>query len=95
VYTDLTLPKNRIVIHPNDGFDLGLTNKNKQCVLYLNAHENMTPDNTSGIPGSIVLDNNCTLGTVSINIQTWKSMGKPHKAILACKGNNIFLITKV
>jgi hypothetical protein len=95
VYTDLSLPKNRIIIHPNDGFDLGLTNKNKSCIIYLNAQDDNLSQNNTGVPAFIVLDNNCTAGTMSINAKIWKDIGKPHKAILACKGNNFFLITKL
>jgi hypothetical protein len=93
VYTDLSLPKNRIVIHPNDGFDLGLTDKNKSCAIYLNTHDVSVMENQAYVHGSVVLDNNCHSGTININAQIWKNMGKPHYAVLACKGNSIFLIT--
>ncbi len=93
VYTDMTLPKNRVVIHPNDGFDLGLTHKTKSCALFLNARgKNEIEDNTY-VQGLLILDNNCSFGTVNINDKIWKAMGKPQKAVLACKGNSIFFIT--
>jgi hypothetical protein len=93
VFTDLSLPRNKIVIHPNDGFDLGLTNKSKSCALYLNTQEKGVVESNDYVPGSIILDNNCNLGTVNINAKIWKTLGKPQKAVLVCKGNSIFFVT--
>ena len=93
VYTDFSLPKNRIVIHPNDAFDLGLTDKNKSCAIYLNAQEKDVIDNKAYVHGYLVLDNKCHSGTININEKIWKNIGKPHNAVLACKGNSVFFIT--
>jgi len=93
VYADLSLPKNRIVIHPNDGFDLGLTDKSKLYSIYLNAQDRNAAASDAYVHGYIILDNNCNSGTVNINTKIWKNIGKPHKAVLACKGNSVFLIT--
>jgi hypothetical protein len=94
VFTDLSLPKNRIIIHPNDGFDLGLTGKHKLCALYLNSRDISVMEKQAYLHGCVVLDNSCHSGTVNINTKIWKSMGRPHNAVLACKGNSIFFITK-
>jgi hypothetical protein len=93
VYTDIGIPKNSVVIHPNDGFDLGLTNKTKSCALFLSARETGDFEKTPYVQGCIVLDNNCSSGTVNINDKIWKTIGKPQKAVLACKGNSVFFIT--
>ena len=92
VHTDFSLTKNKIVIHPNDAFDLGLTDQNKVCAIYLNVQDKNIIDNKAYVHGYLALDNNCHSGTVNINAKIWRNIGKPHKVVLASKGNSIFFI---
>ena len=59
--------ENEIIIHPNDGFDLGLMYTNKITKIFLDTLNNMSHANKDRfMNGYIKLENNCQLGSISI-----------------------------
>ncbi|MFP4362851.1 MAG: hypothetical protein ACLFR1_03165 [Spirochaetia bacterium] len=83
IRTDVRFPINKVVIHPNDGYDLGLMNREYDVDLYFNAPLEAIKSN-SGKPlnGTIHLENECKLGTLEISKKLWEQIENPKKAVL-------------
>ena len=86
---------NNIVIHPNDGFDLGLMSLKYDAKIYAN----MTPEEVENgssdfIAGAIHLENNCKPGTIELNVKYWTKIGKPGKIVLYYDDGKLLLAEK-
>ena len=79
VQTELSLNEN-IVLHPNEGFDLGLMSSANPVKIFYNVTIdvfNKGEDNF--IKGSLLLENKCKHGTIKIGNKHWKKMVSPLK----------------
>ena len=85
VLADLSFPEKRVVINPNDGFDLGLMMSDTTVMLYYGkdpgtiTEEN---DTTKPIYGNIYQKNECALGSVELSSRSVESLGNPKKVRL-------------
>lgn len=83
VYGQTGQKSTQIVIHPNDGFDLGLMSLQYSANIYSNASvDEFKSGRTQSFPGSIILENNCRPGTIELGIKYWKELGKPDSVTL-------------
>jgi hypothetical protein len=84
--------KNNIIIHPNEGYDLGLINHSTPVKIYANtsidkfkiAEENISE-------GSVVLENSCKQGNVQLSKKFWNLIGKPQQVRLHYEDNKILI----
>ena len=80
VINDLSLKEYEVVVHPNDGYDLGLMDKHNYIKVFSrNTLEEFKKDDGRYMPGQLSLANECRIGTVIISSKHWKSLGKPKK----------------
>lgn len=66
----MQLPPNRLNIHPNEGFDLGL----------MTTHYCLEMEQVG--PVEVYLLNECPKETLQINYKVWEKLGKPGKVIM-------------
>jgi hypothetical protein len=93
VYTNNNQEENVIVIHPNDGLDIGLMNSIhtiKFSLRLLKDVDLMTTDWL--VDGSIILENNCKTGSIELSTKLWKNFGKPDNVMILKENNNIYLL---
>lgn len=76
VLGDLTFPEARIVINPNDGYDLGLMMTEAPARFHY-GNEGAEP-----IDGIVEQKNECTLGTVELSRKAVEKLGTPKRVRL-------------
>ena len=91
---DVSIQVNRVVINPNDGYDLGLLSTSYPVKI----HVGVSPgDFESGegykFDGSIEQANECKIGGIELNLGTLKQLGKPSSIKLYLDGNKLLLST--
>ena len=94
VMGDFSLARDTLVIHPNDGFDLGFMTKT--CAVKIvtgGTPADFAAGNATHVPGTVLLENACACGTMRMNLSWWKKMGSPGKVKLFCN-QDILLISK-
>lgn len=78
VLADFSFPEARIVINPNDGFDLGLMMSEAAALFYYGeSPATIEHSDTAPIKGTIIQKNECTIGTVEISLKAVERMGTP------------------
>lgn len=83
VINDLSLKEYEVLIHPNDGYDLGLLDKHNYIKIFsTDTIEEFKKEDGQHIPGQLALANECRIGTVIISPKHWNSLGKPKKVKL-------------
>ena len=94
VDTDIYL-KNNILIHPNDGFELGLMKTHYSVKIFANvtidAFNNEKDNFREGI---LLLNNQCKFGTIKLCAKYWRQIGMPKKIKLFYTENKV-LITNI
>ena len=77
-------PVNRMVIHPNTGFDLGFMQIKYVSKLYINSSiEDFKSDCAEYFcDADIMLLNECQADIVEISKKLWEKLGRPEKALL-------------
>ena len=83
VLADLSFPDKKVVINPNDGFDLGLMMTDATVQLYYGMNA-ATYDSADAGPiwGNIYQKNEGKLGTVELSAKMVEKMGSPKKVRL-------------
>ena len=67
-----------VIMHPNDGYDLGLMTSVNEVVLYRGcAVGDFTSSRGTSIDGRVFLKNECPVGTVELSLQTTEKLGRP------------------
>ncbi|MBI4977989.1 MAG: hypothetical protein HZC28_10915 [Spirochaetes bacterium] len=84
---------NHLVIHPNDGFDLGMMTKEHPVSLCTEIPLEHFLSGAEGhaVPARVELRNECPSRTLQINAKTWEKIGKPDSAVVLYDGSRIFL----
>ena len=92
VLGDFSMAEDTVVIHPNDGFDLGMMMTSYPIYLYRGAtFDEFTRGNGDKLSGKILLKNECRLGTVEMSTKSWEKMGKPKKVQLFYEEPNLLI----
>lgn len=91
VVTDLSLGSN-IVLHPNDGFDLGLLTYSRKIKLFLNTTiQEFNSESGEFKEGELLLENKCKHNQVIMSSKAWEKMGKPHKVKLFLNNDKLLI----
>lgn len=89
---DTGLVRNVLILHPNDGYDLGLIAINSTMKLCIGAtEEDFLSGKVSHSLASVRLENKCALSTLQMNAAWWNEIGKPRLIRLCCHENRILL----
>ncbi len=95
VLSDFSQKENIVVIHPNDGFDLGLMTTDYQVKIYANQTvKDFKSGSAEYLDGNILLENKCRLGTVELSKKLVEKVGEPKKVKLGFD-NGKLLITNL
>ncbi len=78
VLADISFPEKKIVINPNDGFDLGLMMSDATVQFYYD-HSPATVEQGDAKPiyGNIYQKNECKVGSVELSLKALERMGNP------------------
>lgn len=87
VTTDFKI-KDSIIIHPNDGYDIGLFN-NKYIKKIYTPGEKIFDNNY--IENEVILSNECKNGSIQISNNFWIKIGKPPKIKLSINEDKIYI----
>ena len=83
---------NEVVIHPNDGYELGLMQTNYPAQIYLNATQERFESGTGDyINGHILLKNECRTGTIELSQSQCARLGQPSRARLTCQDGKVLV----
>lgn len=89
---DFKQKKDVIVIHPNDGFDLGLmTTQYEVRIVMGETQEAFQKGSGKAVPGRLLLANDCPNGTIRLNLGQWQELGKPRELRLCCEEDKILV----
>jgi hypothetical protein len=91
VETDM-YTSNKVIIHPNDGYDLKLYSLTYQVKVFANCSSDEF-ENESGdfFEGEIILSNDQTPGKVKLQAKYWDKIGKPSNVILYYNSNKLLI----
>lgn len=91
VLTDLFL-EDDIVIHPNEGYDLGIISPTTPVKIFSNLTIEQFKDCSAGFfKGNLLLKNQCRIGTIHLGKKLWKRIGMPDKIKLINDNDKILI----
>ena len=92
VLGDFSMKDDILVVHPNDGFDLGLMITSYPVYIFFGCSlSEFEEGKGEKIGGKILLDNKCRVGTVEMSRRILEKLGKPKKVELFYKEPNILI----
>lgn len=92
VLGDFSMKDDILVIHPNDGFDLGLMQTSYSVYIFSGCTFAEFEDGTGNkVGGKILLENKCRSGTVEMGKRVWEKIGKPKKVELLYHETKVFI----
>jgi len=78
VLADYSFSENKIVLNPNDGFDLGLMTSEVTLLLYAGGDiDTLQDDGSEAYHARLYQKNECRLGTIEISLKTAEKLGNP------------------
>ena len=84
--------KNDIIIHPNEGYDLGLLSQTTPVKIFANTSVDVfKSEDENSIDGIVILKNDCRQGNIQLSKKYWNLIGKPEKVILYYENNKILI----
>ncbi len=90
---DIRLPRDVLVMHPNDGYDLGLLSSHNTLLVFLGGSlEDFEAGRGQSTKGSLHLKNDCALSTLHLNQVWWKELGKPGSVRLYCRSDRLLVM---
>ncbi len=93
VYANSTLEQNKLIINPNDGYDLGLLSRHNYVKIFpLGSEEQFSQENGEYVPGQLDLENSCQNSSVQVNPIYWEKMGKPKKLKLRYDNSKLLIV---
>lgn len=92
VLGDFSMPEDTLVIHPNDGFDLGLMMTSHPVYIYRGISlADFKEKNGDRSGGKILLKNECRMGAVELSSKVLERLGKPKKVQLYYDEPNLLI----
>ena len=92
VINDFMQRDDRIIVHPNDGFDLGIVTSFRAVDIYLGPKTKEEAHKAGGhLKGVILLESRCKQGTVEIGKRTWEQLGKPSSLVLLLEEDKLLV----
>lgn len=96
VRPSLSLAPDIIIIHPNEGYDLGLMQVEYSFPVYANCSaEEFNSGAKDPLEARICLKNDCLPGTIELNGRYWEKIGEPKKVKLLLNGGKMLILTLV
>jgi hypothetical protein len=92
VFVDNALTIGELVIHPNDGFDLGLITTQHPVSIYNDPPSEPAPRPRQA--GKIYLRNSCRSGTLQVSKKQWELMGREKSVTLFIKTDKLFIVSR-
>lgn len=84
--------KNEIILHPNEGYDLGLLSQSTPVKIFANTSFDIFEiAKEFYVEGTVVLENTCKQGNIQISKKYWNSIGKPGRVKLFYEKNKILI----
>ena len=81
-----------LLIHPNEGFDLGLMNTKTTTKIFANVPVDVfNTGDKDFISGNLVLSNNCNHYEIQMSHKYWKKIGSPNKVVLFFDDNKVLI----
>ena len=75
--------QNDVLIHPNEGFEMGLMNTAMAVKIFANVViEVFNAGDKEFLEGQLILSNDCTPGEIILSHKYWKKIGSPEKVTL-------------
>lgn len=91
---DSSFPLGKVVVHPNEGFDLGLMNTCYPVKVYLNIPlADFQQEKTEAMQGQIFLENTCRKAYAELSQKTWNKMGSPENVILIYENGKLLILS--
>ena len=86
------IPQGRVILHPNEGFDLGLMRVKHpvQLCTDIGVQEYLKGMNGTAEDLQVELLNDCPPQTLQLNQTHWKGMGSPPRAVVLLDGVRLF-----
>jgi len=92
VLADFTMSEDTLVIHPNDGFDLGMMTVSYPVYIYRGAtFQDFTEEKGDKISGKIHLKNECRMSTLELSKKSYEKLGQPKKVQLFYEEPNLLI----
>jgi len=92
VSVSANLGREHLVMHPNDGFDLGLLRVEHPVRLCLRPTlEDYLKGLDDGDPVNVALRNDCQNETLLIGARLYDQLGRPARAVVFFDGNRLFI----
>lgn len=87
------IPRNVLIMHPNDGFDIGMMTCSYQVewCTDVDARSFLTGSNGSMAPSRVDLLNECPHQQLQMNVYHGKDIGMAEKAVLFYDGKRVFV----
>ena len=94
IMVDSSFPLGKVVVHPNEGFDLGLMNTSYPVKIYLNCRiDEFRDESNDPLQGQILLENRCREGYVELAQKNWIKIGSPDKALLVYDAGKLLVLS--
>lgn len=94
VMVDSSFPLGKVVIHPNEGFDLGLMQTSYPAKVFMNISlSDFQQEAVEPVPGQIYLENACRKGHVELSKKCWELMGGPDHVLLVYNEARVLLLS--
>ncbi len=82
VLGDVSFPEKKVVINPNDGFDLDLLMSDTTVAIHYGKSPATWTEAAKGLYGNVYQSNDCKLGTVELSGRALNKMGNPKRVRL-------------
>ncbi len=92
VFIDNALSTGEFVMHPNDGFDLGLVRTRHAVTVYSDTPT--APSPRPVLAGTILLRNTCRSGTLQVSKKQWELLGKEKSVTIFINTDKVFIVTQ-
>ena len=95
VIPDTGFAPGKLVMHPNEGYDLGLMRQSHDIEVCINQPlEAFSKGSCPHISGSLFLENECRHGVVEMSKKQWTEMGRPDQVLVVHNDGRILLLSK-
>ncbi len=93
VSPSLHIPKGKVILHPNEGFDLGLMRVNHpvQWCAEVGVQEFLKGQDGNRRDLQVDLLNECPRETLQMSQSQWVGLGSPPKAVVLIDGERLFI----
>ena len=90
--SDFSQRDDRIVVNPNEGFELGVITSYRSVRIFLAASASEFKAGTGPqVKGLLMLESRCKPGTVELGTRSWERLGKPAAVVLVLDDDKLLV----